>query len=73
MDIAEEHKNVILSIDMLFVNIIPFLICHGALVNHICAYRWRNRNKKSIAKKLNTVINKYYGRGFQVKVVFADN
>ena len=52
LDLPDEHRSVTLSVDILFVNKIPFLVCHGGPVNHLYVHRLRNRTKSEIAKKI---------------------
>jgi len=73
MDLPDEHRSVTLSVDILFVNKIPFLVCHGGPVNHLYVHRLRNRTKSEIAKKLKIIKSKYSGRGFAINVVHGDN
>ena len=52
INIKEEHRGVTLSMDILFVNRIPFIVCKSESIEHINAHRLRNRGKKCIAKAL---------------------
>jgi len=73
LEVEHQHKDIVLSIDILFVKKIPFLLCHGSPINHLFVYRLRNRKKVCIAKKLETVKAKYQSRGFKVNVFYGDN
>ena len=73
LDLKSEHKDVILFVDIMFVNRIPFLLVKSEGINHIFSHRLRNRTKTNIAKSLQYIKNKYENRGFRIKVIYADN
>ena len=73
MDISEEHRNIILSIDILFINKFPFLITHGSPVNYLSESKLKNRTKQKISNQLRIIHNKYKGRGFNITLLFGDN
>ena len=73
LDIKEEHRNVTLFIDIMFVNRLPFLIVKSDGIEHIYVRHLRGRGKKEIANSMKLIINKYQTRGFDVTTIFADN
>ena len=52
LDLKPEHKDVVLFIDIMFVNKITFLLVKLEGINHIYAHRLRTRGESSIAKAL---------------------
>ena len=73
LDIANEYRSVSVSIDIFYVNRTPFLVCHGAPINHLAVYKIKNRTKLTISRKLQNIKDKYSARGFEINVVFCDN
>ena len=70
--IMSRHKSVTITIDIMFVNKIPFLvtISHGMKFGTVEALN--NQQITTVADKLKTVINLYSHHGFSVDVITAD-
>jgi hypothetical protein len=71
-DLLELHKDVILAIDIFFVNKIPFF---ATLSRNICfttVTHLANRTLKSIFQGFRGIYNYYYRRGFRITNVMAD-
>ena len=73
LDIKPEHKDVVLFIDIMFVNKIPFLLVKSEGINYIHAHILRTRRKSCIAKALRHIKQKYKSRNFSIKTIYADN
>ena len=59
LDLKPEHKKVVLFIDIIFVNRIPFLLVKSEGISHIFAHMLRSRSKQNIAKSLRYIKDKY--------------
>jgi hypothetical protein len=71
-DLLELHKDMILTIDIFFVNEIPFF---ATLSRNICftmVTHLSNRMLKMIFQAFCGIYNYYYKRGFRITMVMAD-
>jgi hypothetical protein len=71
-DILVNHRNVHLTVDIMYINKLPFLI------TYLCSLRFAtiefldNRQTPTIRKKLQSVFNLYHHHGFTITKLFAD-
>ncbi len=63
--IRENHKNVTLTIDLFFVNKIPFFITYSLIICFLLATHLGNRKAPTICKALKAMCNHYLQQGFQ--------
>jgi hypothetical protein len=71
-DIMCMYKNVILSIDIMFINKIPFFITISRHIHFGTVESIADRQSSTIAAALTRVISIYRRRGFHVGSVLAD-
>ena len=70
--ICELHRNVTLSIDIFFVNQIPFLLTLSRNIWFTTVTHLADRRLSTIYKELRGIVLYYYNHGFQVTVIPAD-
>eukprot|EP00980_Cylindrotheca_fusiformis_P013967 scaffold3632_cov158-Cylindrotheca_fusiformis.AAC.1 len=71
-EILQVHRSVILAIDIMFVNKIPFLVTTSRNLHFGTIEALQNRQVTSISKKIKSVVKLYTHRGFHVGQILAD-
>jgi len=71
-ELLKEHRDVILAIDIFYVNKLPFLFTKSRGIQFYTAQRLANRKVKTVRSKLGAIIQLYHKRGFHVSDVVAD-
>ena len=71
-EIRKLHQNVILSINIFFVNKIPFIITLSRNIQFTTVTHLADQKASSIFKALRGIIMYYYQKGFQVTAVTGD-
>jgi hypothetical protein len=71
-EIMENYRNVILCIDIMFVNRIPFFLTISKKLHFITAEVLDNRKEESLIKALKRVYGVYRKRGFRINNILAD-
>jgi hypothetical protein len=71
-EIMENDRNVILCIDIMFVNRIPFFLTISKKLHFITAEVLDNRKEESLVKALKRVYGVYRKRGFRINNILAD-
>ena len=71
-EIREFHRRVSLSIDVFFVNNIPFLITLSRNIQFTTVTHLTNRRAPTIFKALRSIVLYYFQKGFQITGVMAD-
>jgi Reverse transcriptase (RNA-dependent DNA polymerase)/Zinc knuckle len=72
-EILKAHGDVTLSIDLMFVNKIPFLITISKGIKFGSATHLQDKKKDTIKNALYRICDAYKGRGFKVILVKADH
>ena len=73
LQIQERFKNISLHVDFFYVNGHPFLHTKSEFVNFLTVQSGKTRTTASITQGLQTVLEVYNKRGFNVTKIFADN
>jgi len=73
MTILDEFRNVLLCIDIMFVNGIPFLMTISRAIKFGTAEMLNRRDIPHLMKAIRNVIALYAKRGFRVVTIHADN
>jgi hypothetical protein len=71
-DLLEIHKDVILAIDIFFVNKIPFFATLSCNICFTTVTHLSNRMLKTIFQAFRGIYTYYYKRGFRITTVMAD-
>jgi hypothetical protein len=72
-DIRELHRNVTMSIDVFFVNKIPFFITLSRNICFTTVTHLANRKTATIFAAFKSIFMYYLQKGFQIITVTADN
>ena len=62
----EEHGNVTLATDIMYINKIPFIVTLSRAIRFGTIEMIKDKRKSTIIKSLQQVINAYHRRGFKV-------
>jgi len=68
----EEHRNVTLAVDIMYINKIPFVVTLCRAIRFGTIEMIKDERKLTIIKSLEQVINSYHGRGFKIRHVLMD-
>ncbi len=71
-EIWELHKDVALTIDIFFVNKIPFFITHSLVICFLSVMHLSNRKALTIFDALKSMCSYYLQRGFQIVFIKGD-
>jgi hypothetical protein len=71
-DIHANHRNIHLTIDIMYINKIPFLITYSCSLCFTTIEILDNCQTPTIRKKLQIVFNLYHHHGFTITKLFAD-
>ena len=71
--ILENHANIVICVDVMKVNKVPFLVTIGAVVKFGSASELRNMKTSTIAAALIVVLEIYHNRGFRIICIACDN
>ena len=71
-DLISQHMNIVLTVDIMFVNQISFLVTWSRGIQLITIEHLPNHTSKSIGYKLNRVIQFYARAGFRVQATLMD-
>ncbi len=71
--ILERHQWVILAIDVMFVNSVPFLVTVSRGLNLLTTEYTPSRTAKQLAAGIRCMMDVYSRGGFVVGTIFADN
>ena len=72
-DVAAQCLDIVLCIDLMFVNNLPFLITISRKINFITAHVLPNRKAKSLLGALTETIGLYHKRGLRITTIHGDN
>jgi hypothetical protein len=72
MEIRELHRHITISIDVFFVNKIPFLVTLSHKICFTTVTHLSNRKIETIFKAFHSIFKYYLQRGFQIMTVTAD-
>ena len=72
-EILERHRLVTLSVDVMFVNGVPFLVSTARGLNFITVEYTKSRTAKALAGCVRHIMDMYGRGGFQVGTVLMDN
>jgi hypothetical protein len=72
-EILERHRRVVLAVDVMFVNGVPFLVSVARGLNFITVEHTKTRTAKNLAECVRHIIDMYSRGGFQVGTVLMDN
>jgi len=62
----EEHGNVTLTVDIMYIDKIPFIVTLSRAIRFGTIKMIKDERKSTIIKSLEQVINAYHGRGFKI-------
>jgi len=68
----EEHGNVTLAVDVIYINKIPFIVRLSRAIWFGTIEMIKDEKNSTIIKSLEQVINAYHGRGFKIWHVLVD-
>ena len=68
----EEHGNVSLTVDIMYINKIPFIVTLSRAIHFGTIEMIKDERKSTIIKSLEQVINAYHGRGFKIRHILVD-
>ena len=68
----EEHGNVTLTVDIMYINKIPFIVTLSRAIRFGTIEMIKDERKSTIIKSLEQVINAYHGRGFKICHILVD-
>jgi hypothetical protein len=71
-DILANHRNIHLTVNIMYINKIPFLITYSRSLRFATVEFLDNCQTPTIRKKLQSVFNLYHHRGFTIARLFAD-
>jgi len=62
----EEHENVTLTVNIMYINKIPFIVTLSRAIHFGTIKMIKDERKSTIIKSLEQVINAYHWRGFKI-------
>ena len=62
----EEHENVTLMVNIMYINKIPFIVTLSRAIHFGTIKMIKDERKSTIIKSLEQVINAYHWRGFKI-------
>jgi len=68
----EEHGNVTLATDIMYINKIPFIITLSRAIWFRTIEMIKDQRKSTIIRSIQNVINTYHRRGFKVRHILMD-
>ena len=71
-EILAAHSNIHLTVDIMYINKLPFLVTYSRSLRFATVEFLENRQTPTICKKLQSVFNLYHHRGFTITRLFAD-
>ena len=71
--ISKERRDIILYVDLFYVNKIPFYVSKSGKINHIGVQKLNSRKASKITNFIIKEMEKYTARGFVVTDIHADN
>jgi len=70
--LLEEHGNVTIAIDIMYINEIPYMMTTSQAIHFGTVEMIKNETKSTMIKSIQQIIDTYQGRGFKVKHVLGD-
>jgi len=70
--LLEEHGDVTMEIDMMYINKIPFMMTVSRTIHFGTAEIIKNETKSTIIKSIQQIIDTYHGCGFRIKHMLGD-
>jgi len=70
--ILEEHANVTPTVDIMYINKIPFIMTLSRAIRFDTIEMIKDERKLTIIKSLQQVINSYHERGFKIQHILVD-
>jgi len=67
----EEHRNVTLEMDIMYINKIPFIVSKSRATHFGTVEMIKDEKKGTIITSLQQVINTYHGIGFKTRHILA--
>jgi len=71
--LASKYKEVILSVDIMFVNKVPYLVSISRHIQFITVEMVKNQKQATLMVALKQILSTYQKCGFKVVDVLADN
>ena len=71
--LLKRHPGVMITMDILFINNMPFLLSMSRGLKFMTIEPLPNRQIKTIEEKISTICTLYQGRGFAVNSIYADS
>ena len=72
-ELIKRHPGITITMDILFVNNMPFLLSMSQGLEFMTIEALPNRQIKTIKEKISTICTLYQGRGFIVDSIYADS
>jgi hypothetical protein len=71
-DILTAHSNIHLTVNIMYINKLPFLITYSRLLRFATVEFLDNCQSPTLRRKLQSIFNLYHHRGFTITKLFAD-
>ena len=71
--ILKRHSGITITVDVFFINKIPFLLSMSCGLNFMTVEVLPNRQSKTIQEKIHSICKLYQGHGFTVDSIYADS
>jgi len=71
-DILQRYRDVVVAIDIMAINEIPFMVSISRHIHFGTAELIRNKTKKTLLTSMEQIVRAYHARGFRVTTVLAD-
>ena len=72
-EVIKLHKHITLTIDLMFVNNLPFFVTKSRDLHFTTIEFMKNRQVATVHENLQSVIKLYMSRGFVIDTIFADH
>ena len=64
-ELIKEHGNITIAIELMYMNVIPFMMTMSQAIHFCTAEMIENKTKLMIIKSIQQTIDTYHGRGFK--------
>ena len=71
-DVIKMHRHLTLTVDIMFINRLPFLVTKTRALQFTTVEFMKNRQVATVHQMLQSVLNLYTNRGFVIDAIFAD-
>jgi len=71
-EILDKHGEIILAIDIMFINKIPFVMTTSRNIHFGTAELIKDMKKNTLVSSIEQVVQAYQARGFKIRAILAD-